>query len=489
MTVKKSKLKRTIILLLLILLFSCTNYNLLTPPVESYADVPRVSPESVDFLTKTGQAMAEIAAVVKPSIVNISTTKTEKIMESPFEPFFDDPFFRRFFGDRFRHPEQPKERKTVSLGSGVIVSSDGYILTNNHVVRDADEIKVLLPDKREFQGKIIGTDPKTDIAVIKIDAGGLQPITWGNSDKLKVGEVVLAIGSPYGLDQTVTMGIVSAVGRANVGIADYEDFIQTDAAINPGNSGGALVTARGELVGINTAIFSRTGGYQGIGFAIPSNMAKAVMESLIQKGKVIRGWLGVSIQPITPELARQFNLEQEYGALVGDVIENSPAEKAGIMRGDVIVEFNGKKVQEPYNLRNTVANTPPGETVELKIIRDGITKIIRVRIGELPTEKQLIQQLELKNALRGVSVHDLTPEIYRQMNISEKIKGVIVMDIAAETPAEGKLMQGDVIQEINRKAISNLKDYEAVVSNIKPDEAVLLLVFRRGSSVFVTISP
>jgi serine protease Do len=454
-----------------------------------YDKKPNISEEAVDFLTKTGQAMAEVADAVKPAVVNISTTKTEKIQESPFAPFFEDPFFRRFFDDRFFHPQTPQKRKTASLGSGVIVSPDGYILTNNHVVKDAEEIEVLLSDKREFKGKIIGSDPQTDIAVIKIDAQNLPTISMGNSDKLRVGEVVLAIGSPYGLDQTVTMGIVSAVGRANVGIADYEDFIQTDAAINPGNSGGALVTARGLLVGINTAIFSRTGGYQGIGFAIPSNMAKAVMDSLLREGKVIRGWLGVTIQQITPELAKQFNLGEESGALIGDVIENSPAEKAGLNRGDVIIEFNGKKVDDPYTLRNTVANTKPGKEVSVKVIREGTTKVIKVKIGDLPSDLQATREIEYENVMNGVNVQDLTPVIYRQMNIPEKIKGVIVTNIAPTVPSFGKLMSGDIIQEINRKAIESVSDFQTVVSKIKPEEDVLLLVFRRGTSVFVTISP
>lgn len=489
MNLRKPNFKRLLFFTILIVLFNSAVYYLFSLQDKAYADAPKISKESVDFLTKIGQAMSEISNAVKPAIVNISTTKTEKLSESPYAPFFDDPFFRRFFGDRFRHPEVPRERKTASLGSGVIVSSNGYILTNSHVIKDADEIKVLLSDKREFQGKIIGTDPKTEVAVIKIDAQDLPTISWGDSDKLKVGEVVMAIGSPFGLNQTVTMGIVSAVGRANVGIADYEDFIQTDAAINPGNSGGALVNAKGELVGINTAIFSTTGGYQGIGFAIPNNMAKAVMDSLIKTGKVIRGWLGVSIQPLTPELAKQFNLEKEYGALVGDVIENSPAEKAGILRGDVIIEYNGKKVNEPYHLRNTVANTPPGETAELKVIRNGKIETIKVMIGELPTEVPKAPVIEYKNVLRGISVRELTPELYRQMNISEKIKGVIVAEIGPDSPAEGKLMEDDIIQEIKKKAIANLKDYESTASEIKPDETVLLLVFRKGSSVFVTISP
>ncbi|RJR22487.1 MAG: DegQ family serine endoprotease [Nitrospiraceae bacterium] len=451
------------------------------------ASKPGISQESVDFLTKTGQAMAEIAETVKPAVVNISTVRTEKVENAPLSPFLDDPFFRKFFGDQFRHQERPRERKSESLGSGVIVSSDGYILTNNHVIKNADTIKVLLSDKSEHTGKVIGNDPKTDLAVIKIDAKNLSTLPVGDSDKLKVGELVLAIGNPYGLNQTITMGIVSAVGRANVGIADYEDFIQTDAAINPGNSGGALVNVKGELVGINTAIFSTTGGYQGIGFAIPSNMVKVVMNSLIEKGKVIRGWLGVSIQEITPELARQFQLDKDFGTLVADVVEGSPAEKAGILHGDVIIEFGGKQVDEPYNLRNIVAGTPPGTAVEMKVIRNGETIALKVTIEELPAGEQKLPT-EFKNALRGVSVQNLTPDIYRQLNIPEKIRGVVVSDIAVESPAQRKLMRGDVILEINRKAISGIDDYEALVSTIKADTNILLLVFRRGSTIFVTVS-
>ncbi len=449
-----------------------------------YEQRPKISRESVDFLTKTGNALAEIAEAVRPAIVNISTERTEKISENPL---FNDPFFKRYFGDQFRQRKAPRERKSTSLGSGVIVSPDGYILTNNHVIKDADKIKVLLSDKREFTGKIIGRDPKTDLSVIKIDADYLSTIPLGDSDEMRVGDLVLAVGNPYGLNQTVTMGIVSAVGRANVGIADYEDFIQTDAAINPGNSGGALVNAKGELIGINTAIFSTSGGYQGIGFAIPSNMTRVVMESLIEKGKVVRGWLGVSIQAITPELAQQFGLEKDYGTLVADVVEGSPAEKAGLMRGDVIIEFNGREVNEPYILRNIVAATPPGTEVEMQIIRDGETESLKVTIAELAVKPQKAPTT-FHNALKGVSVQDLTPEIRRQLNLPEKIRGVIVTDIESESPAETRLMPGDVILEINRRAIKNIEDYEKMVSKIKPDMDVLLLVFRRGSTISVTIS-
>lgn len=430
--------------------------------------------------------MAEIAEAVKPAIVNVSTTKTEKISGTPMDPMFEDPFFRRFFGDRFKHPEAPRERKSMSLGSGVIVSPDGYILTNTHVVKDADKIKVTLSDKREFTGKIIGNDPKTEISIIKIEAKGLPTLPVGDSDKLKVGEVVLAVGNPFGLNQTITMGIVSAVGRANVGIAEYEDFIQTDAAINPGNSGGALVNATGELVGINTAIFSTTGGYQGIGFAIPSNMAKAVMKSLIEKGRVIRGWFGVSIQAITPELAQQFQLKRDYGTLVADVVEGGPAEKAGLMRGDVIIEFDGKEVNEPFQLRNMVANTPPGETKEIKIIREGETKTLKATIGELPMETEKIPTA-YENALKGVSVQNLTPDLYGKLNLPKKMRGVVVTDIEGDSPAETTLMSGDIIIEIDRKAVANTDDYKNIVSQIKPDKIITLLVFRKGSTLFVTI--
>jgi len=451
----------------------------------AYAE-SKISQQSIDILAKTGQAIAEIVEEVKPAIVNISTTRTIKIQRGP-EPFFEDPFFRRFFGEE-GPSRMPKERKAMSLGSGVIVDSKGYILTSNHVIQGAEEIEVTLSDKREFKGKIIGADPMTDIAVVKIEGDRLQTIKWGDSDKLRVGETVLAIGSPYGLAGTVTMGIVSAVGRANVGIASYEDFIQTDAAINPGNSGGALVNVRGELVGINTAIFSTTGGYQGIGFAVPSNMSRAVMESLIKRGKVIRGWLGVTVQSITPDLAKQFNLKEDKGALVTDVIEGGPAEKAGILRGDVIIEYEGKKIDEPFQLRNMIANTLPGKEAELKVIRENRTETIKITIGELPTEIQKSSKSEYNNLLRGVTVQNLTPGMYEQLDLPKKLKGVVISDVDEDSPAAMALMKGDVIQEINRQKITSAKNYEDVVTKIKPEEDILLLVFRNGSSIFITLS-
>jgi serine protease Do len=474
----------TLILVGLIIgLIISSNFNL---HLNGYSEETNISKEAINILSKTGQAMAEVAAAVKPAVVNISSTKKVKI-PGMHSPFLDDPFFRRFFGDEYGHFERPREHKQSGLGSGVIVDKDGYILTNNHVIKDADEIKVKLSDKREFKGKVIGTDPKTDLAVIKIDSNHLPVIKLGDSEKLKVGETVIAIGNPYGLSQTVTSGIVSATGRANVGIADYEDFIQTDAAINPGNSGGALVNVKGELVGINTAIFSTSGGYQGIGFAIPSSMTKVVMDNLIKKGKVVSGWLGVSIQPVTPDLAKQFDIKDDKGALVGDVVEEGPAEKAGIQRGDVIIEFDGKEITDPSSLRNSVAGTPPGKKVTLKIMRDGKMQNIDVTIAELPAEIQKLHG-EFDNLLKGVMVQGITPELKKNLDIPKRINGVVVTDIEEDSPAGGLLMPNDVIIEVNRKRINDMKDYAAVVSKIKSGQDILLLVFRDGSTIYISLS-
>jgi len=453
---------------------------------KGYTDDLKISEESIELLSKTNQAMAEIVAAVKPAVVNISSTKTIRGGEIS-SPFFNDSFLKRFFGNEFGFSEKPREYKQSGLGSGVIVEKDGYILTNNHVVKGAEEIKVTLSDKREFKGKVIGSDQKTDLAVIKIDSHNLPVIKLGDSEKLKVGEMVLAIGNPFGLSHTVTSGIVSATGRANVGIADYEDFIQTDAPINPGNSGGALVNIRGELVGINTAIFSTTGGYQGIGFAIPSNMAQDVMNSLIKNGKVVRGWLGVTIQPLTPDLVKQFNLKDEQGVLVGDVTEGGPAEKAGIQRGDVILEYNSKKVEDAISLRNMVAGTVPNQEVSIKLMRNGKTETIRVKILEMTTEAQAFSKT-FDNQLKGVYVQNITPDLKKSLDIPGRIKGVVITDVDEESPAEGILKKNDVIMEINRNNINNTKDYEESVSRIKPADDILLLVFRQNSAFYITLS-
>ncbi len=451
---------------------------------KGYTEEATISRESIETLSKMDSAVSEVAAAVKPSVVNISSTKTVK-SQGTGTPFSNDPFFRRFFGEG---PfDRQRQHKQSGLGSGVIVDKNGYILTNNHVIKDADEIKVKLSDQREFKGKVIGTDQKTDLAVIRVEATDLPAIKIADSDSLKVGSTVLAVGNPFGLTQTVTSGIVSATGRANVGIADYEDFIQTDAAINPGNSGGALVNIRGELVGVNTAILSTTGGYQGIGFAIPSSMAKKVMDSLIKTGKVVRGWIGVTIQPMTPDLAKQFNLKDGEGILVGDVVEESPAGKAGIERGDVITEFDGKEINDVTTLRNMVAGTEPGKTVKVKLMRNGKPSSVDVRISEMTGETRTMSNT-FENQMKGVAVQDLTPSIRNNIDVPKRINGVIVTDVADDSPAEGILMKDDVIMEINKRQIRDAKDFESVAGGIKSGEVVLVLVYRKTATFYVTIS-
>ncbi len=356
------------------------------PPLQTLpAPVVRPSVAPVSVTNRDQRDFVQVVRTVSPAVANISTTRGRRGGGVKRGLPFEDPFFHRFFGeDPSPGLESPRERRAESLGSGVIVDASGLIITNNHVVSQADEIKVLLEDKREFTAKLIGTDPKTDLAVLKVEAGALQTVRWADSDRLEVGELVLAIGNPFGLNQTVTMGIVSAVGRARMGIAEYEDFIQTDAAINPGNSGGPLVNARGELVGINTAIFSRSGGSMGIGFAVPSNMARSILEQLVTSGKVVRGWLGVSIQDVTPELAAQFGVSESTGALVSDVLEGSPAKRAGLERGDIIIEFDAKKVDTPSQLKNVVAQTQVGKAARVTMIRDKRVHHLDVVIGEQP---------------------------------------------------------------------------------------------------------
>lgn len=451
-------------------------------------ETSKLSKESVDILTKTGDAMAELIAVVRPSVVNISTKHTSQVREMA-NPFRDDPVFRKFFGDDFfRQFEGPRQRKESSLGSGVIVDKEGYVLTNYHVIKDADEIKVTLSDKREFTAKVIGGDPKSDIAVIKINASDLPAIAWGDSDKLKIGETVIAIGSPYGLSQSVTSGIVSAKGRSQMGITDYEDFIQTDAAINPGNSGGALVNVKGQLIGVNTAIFSTSGGYQGIGFAIPSNMTRSIMDSIVKKGKVVRGWLGVVIQPVNKEIAKQFNLKDEKGIIISDVMEGGPAEKAGLQKDDVVVEYNGSKIDDVTAFRNLVAATAPGKSVEMIILRDGQRKSVTIVIGEQPEdEKKILAKFD--NVLKGVHIQEITPNIRQSLDIPKRISGVVVADVDENSPSASSLTRGDVIMEINRAKVSDPKEYEKIVSKISKNAEVLIRLFREGKVFYIVIAP
>jgi serine protease Do len=449
---------------------------------------PYTTPKVPGQIMETSRAFSDIVNKVTPVVVNISTTK---VLKRDANPLLDDPLFNLF--GPFHDFRTPKKWKEQSLGSGVIVSQDGYIITNNHVVEKADEIKVTLLDKRSFKGKIVGADPKSDIAILKIGAGSLPVVPWGDSDKLLVGEFVLAIGNPFGLSHTVTMGIISAVGRANVGIADYEDFIQTDAAINPGNSGGPLVNTRGELIGINTAIFSRTGGYQGIGFAVPSNMVRLVMDQLVQKGSVMRGWLGVIIQELTPELAQKFSLKASMGALVNDVTAGSPAEKSGILRGDIILEFNGKEVRDVSSLRNMVSQSRIGSEVSIKILRAGREYTMKILIAELPKEvaeaaPNRLPDETASGALTGLAVMDLTKEIARQLGFSPSEKGVVVVRVDPGSPSdEARIQKGDIIKEIDRKAVNNLADFNRISSSIQANETVLLFINRNGRKFYATL--
>ena len=437
------------------------------------------SDPSSNILTQLGNAMADISEKVKPAIVNISTSKTVKTPRLTF----DDPMFKRFFGEG-----QPQKSRVFSLGSGVVVSADGYIVTCNHVIQGAEDIVVKLNDSREFKGKVIGLDSRTDIAIIKIMAENLPTITWGDSDRLRTGEVVIAIGNPYGLSQTVTMGIVSATGRAGMGLVDYEDFIQTDASINPGNSGGALVNSNGVLIGINDAIFSTTGGNQGIGFAIPSNMARGVMDSIISQGKVVRGYLGVQVQPLNSDLAKQFGLKDEKGILVVDVTEGSPADKGALKRGDVIIAFDGKAVENPFHLKNQVAATKPGKIAEIRIIRDAKPLSLSVTITELPSEPAEPEPQEIDNALKGITVQDLNADILKQLGITREIQGVVVTGVDEDSRALSVLKRGDIIMEINRRAVHNTAEYMGTASKIAKKDDILLLVMRGGFAQYVTLS-
>jgi serine protease Do len=448
--------------------------------------------------TRLTTSYSPVVKRVAPSVVYVYSTKT---VRNPFgrelRPLFDDPFFRRFFGDRFDEDQDsprkmPRAEKQHSLGSGVIVSKDGHILTNNHVVDGADEIKVsLFDDKRDFTAKVVGRDAKTDIAVLKIDAGDLPPITFADSGKVEVGDVVLAVGNPFGIGQTVTMGIVSATRRGGMGIEEYEDFIQTDAAINPGNSGGALVDTEGRLVGICTAILSRSGGNQGVGFAVPVDLARSVMEQLLKKGRVERGYLGVSIQDVTPELRKDFDVPEGRGALVGGVTDGSAAADAGIKTGDVIVEFDGKAVKDSSGLKLMVGQAAPGAKVEVKVRRDGKEKTFTVALKEMPDKVAASGSGESTDApgeaLRGVTVTDIDAEARGQFDLPATLKGALITKIDADSAAYGAgLRKGDVIQEINRQPIASAEDAERATKNLA-GKRLMLRVWSRGGSRFVVV--
>jgi serine protease Do len=463
------------------------------------------TPNRIPVLADTSRAaetgpITTFAPVVKramPAVVNISSSKVVKEQgQEGGQGLFNDPFFRQFFGGRVPQQEQPRSQRATSLGSGVVVSADGYILTNNHVVDGATDVKVSFANKEEYPAKVIGSDKYADVAVLKINKTGLTTLPFADSARAEVGDVVLAIGEPFGLGQTVTMGIISAKGRAGLGIERFEDFIQTDAAINRGNSGGALIDSRGDLVGINTAILSgETGGNQGIGFAIPANLARNIMDQILKNGKVTRGFMGILPQELTPEMAKAFGIPNTHGVAIAQVEPNSPAQKAGLKVSDVITAVNGSPVDDVNAFRLQVAGFAPNTTINLKVERSGQTVNVPVTLGELNPEADNKGDGEgnlpsggEKGALKGLSVQALTPDLRQQLHTPEGTQGVVITEVDPESAASAAgLEQGDIITQVNRKPVTNTSDFNAAVRAGASSESTLLLVRSPQGTHFVVV--
>lgn len=470
-------------------------FSLFSVPLQAAED------GAIANLRQSSKAFASVAKQVSPSVVLIQVESVQGgVPFTPFQsPFFDDDLFKRFFGDRFPgfpNQRQPQpERRVMGQGSGFVFKTDkgmlsdtSYILTNNHVVEGADKIRVTFQDGREFEAEITGADPKSDIAILEIKDSEHSALPIGNSANLDVGEWVVAVGNPFGLSHTLTVGVVSAKGRSGLGINDYEDFIQTDAAINPGNSGGPLLNLDGEVVGINTAIFSRSGGYMGIGFAIPVNLAKNIADQLIDSGEVTRGYLGIVIQNMTPELAESFDIEEKKGILVAQVSEDSPAEKAGLKVGDLIVRYQGEKVTEVADFRNRVALTPPGSRANLTVMRDGKRKVINVKIGNLE-DGQVVASSSTETADElGFTVQTLTPDLARRFN-AKPGRGVVVTEVQPNSIAGmSGLRPGTVILQVNQIDVNSTADFQRAVDKSRGDKRVLLLVSDGAMSRYVVLS-
>ncbi len=450
----------------------------------------------IALLDRSSKAFVNVVKKAKPAVVHIKVEKTSQRSANRSQvpdEIFNHPFFEQFFGPQFRQQPPPKrEFRQRGQGSGFIISKDGFILTNNHVVEEADDIRVTLSDEREFVARLVGTDPQSDVALLKIeDPANLPVLPLGDSNQLEPGEWVIAIGNPFGLSQTVTVGVVSATGRSSVGINEYENFIQTDAAINPGNSGGPLINGRGEAVGINTALFSRTGGYMGIGFAIPINMAKSIQDQLQQQGKVTRGWLGVVIQNVNKDLADSFGLKKAGGILISEVQDDSPASAAGLRQGDVILRLNEIELKNVSDLRNQVALIPPGTTALLQIIRDGREKKVQVTIGQQPTNfgKGGVSPLNQENLeTYGLTLQELTPELAEKFSY-EPGSGLVISGVGQGSPAEAAgLKPGQLVEEVNRVKVGNLEELEQALATTGKAEKLLLRVRTGNFSTYIVLS-
>jgi serine protease Do len=452
------------------------------------ADKPSLDLNSVDVLQRLDEEYTKVTAAVVPSVVSITTTRTVT-RRMPIDPL------ELFFGRRF--PDQAQQ-KVTSLGSGVIVSKEGHIVTNNHVLNGTSDVTVQLNDGREAKAKIVGTDAQIDLAVLKIDLPNLSPLSLGDSDKVKVGQIVMAIGNPFGLEESVSQGIISAKNRRAMNDSQVE-FFQTDTAINPGNSGGPLVNIRGEVIGINSAIYSESGGNQGIGFAIPSNVVKAAMGSIISKGRVIRGYLGVAIQSVTKEIAEQFKLDSVRGALVTDVTPGSPAEKAGIIRGDVIRKVNDYDVKDTISLVNRIAEADVGSSLRIDLVRDGAAKSVLAQVAEQPAD--LVARLNRNQSdpgqseesqrglFAGIQVQNLTQKLRVEANVPATVNGVIVTGVDPSSPVAQQIRPGDVIEQINRRPVPDVNEFESVVSQLDQDNPVMVGIARNRQRSFIVIQP
>lgn len=489
---KKVRISIIAIIVLLVLLFFVI-------PVQSQDN-------GIESLRQSSKAFASVARSVSPSVVFIKVESTKRY--SPYHQFpmpFDDQwpfgsdFFKRFFGDDFggkKKPQTPrKQPKVIGQGSGFIFESKenlfvdkSYILTNNHVVDKAENITVILQDRREFEAKIIGTDPKSDVAILEIKASKLPTLTLGDSSKLEVGEWVVAIGNPFGLSHTLTVGVVSATGRNSLGINDYEDFIQTDAAINPGNSGGPLVNLNGDVVGINTAIFSKSGGYMGIGFAIPINLANDIAQQLMKHGEVTRGYLGVLVQELSPELAKSFDLEKNEGILVAQVMGDSPADKAGIKQGDIIISFRDEPILSIASFKNLVALTSPNSEVLLKIIRDGKQVKVTVKINKLTQETEQLLSHDQQSEELGLTVENITPNLAGKFGVKPG-QGVLITEVKTGSVADmANIKVGSVILQVNRVNIKNTNDFNREVKQSSKDKSVLLLLKTDNRQYYIVLN-